>query len=99
PIQLRFSDTDRLGHVNHPVFATYAELGRLACLRGLGMTDQGLILARLAIQFVSQVRLEEVCYVVTRAGGFASEAHTVAANSSSRGSCGSGTRASRWSRR
>gem|GEM_PF-7071886 len=80
PIQLRFSDTDRLGHVNNAVFATYAELGRLAFLRELGMTDQGLILARLAIDFLRQVRLGTSA-------------------TSSRGSCGSGTRASRWSRR
>jgi len=66
PIQLRFSDTDRLGHVNNAVFATYAELGRLAFLRELGMTDQGLILARLAIDFLRQVRLGDECYVVTR---------------------------------
>lgn len=66
PIQLRFSDTDRLGHVNNAVYATYAELGRLAFVRELGMTDQGLILARLAIDFLRQVRLGDECAVVTR---------------------------------
>lgn len=66
PVQLRFSDTDRLGHVNNAVYATYAELGRLAFLRELGMTDQGLILARLAIDFRRQVRLGDECSVVTR---------------------------------
>lgn len=66
PVQLRFSDTDRLGHVNNAVYATFAELGRLAFLRELGMTDKGLILAHLSIDFLRQVRLEDECVVFTR---------------------------------
>ncbi|HZW98746.1 MAG TPA: thioesterase family protein [Trueperaceae bacterium] len=69
PVQLRFSDTDRLGHVNNAVYATFAELGRLAFLRELGMTDKGLILAHLSIDFLRQVRLEDECAVVTRVVG------------------------------
>lgn len=65
PVQLRFSDTDRLGHVNNAVYATFAELGRLAFLRELGMTDKGLILAHLSIDFVRQVHLEDECAVTT----------------------------------
>lgn len=64
-VQLRFSDTDRLGHVNNAVFATFAELGRLAFLRELGMTDKGLILAHLSIDFLRQVHLEDDCEMVT----------------------------------
>lgn len=66
PVQLRFSDTDRLGHVNNARFATFAELGRLAFLRELGTTVEGLILAHLSIDFLRQVRLEDECHVVTR---------------------------------
>ena len=65
-VQMRFSDTDRLGHVNNAVYATYAETARLAFLAELGMTDRGLILARLAIDFVRQVRLGDECEVGTR---------------------------------
>lgn len=29
PLQLRFSDLDRLGHVNNVIYLTYFELGRI----------------------------------------------------------------------
>lgn len=71
-IQVRFADTDALGHVNNAVFATYAETARMAFFRetaGLyGSAGElgGFILARLAIDFRSQVLLGQQVEVLTR---------------------------------
>ncbi len=70
-IQVRFGDTDALGHVNNAVFATYAETARIAYFREqAGMYSvpgevAGFILARLAIDFRSQVRLGQKVTVQT----------------------------------
>lgn len=62
-VQLRFSDTDALGHVNNASFATYAEVGRLEFLGGLGGPVQSLILASLQIDFRRQVKIGEAVHV------------------------------------
>lgn len=70
-IQVRFGDTDALGHVNNAVFATYAETARIEFFRSAaGMYAEpgetgGFILARLAIDFRSQVVLGQKVEVVT----------------------------------
>jgi len=66
PVQLRFGDTDTLGHINNAVYASYAELGRLAFFASLGIEAPGLILARLAIDFRRQVVLGMDCVITTR---------------------------------
>ena len=50
-VQMRFGDTDALGHVNNASFAAYAELGRLDLVRQLGAAATSLILASLTINF------------------------------------------------
>ena len=70
-IQMRFSDTDALGHINNGSFAIYAETARLALLRELGESFRSLILAHLAIDFRRQVMFGdrvEVETVVTKLG-------------------------------
>ncbi len=62
PIQVRFADTDALGHVNNAAFASWVELGRLELVGktrgGVGPRGVGsLILAHLAIDFRLQVHL------------------------------------------
>lgn len=66
PIQLRFGDTDKLGHINNAAYASYAEVGRLEFLRSLGIHAPSLILARLAIDFRRQVLLGDECFITTR---------------------------------
>jgi acyl-CoA thioester hydrolase len=65
-IEVRFADTDALGHVNATSFAQYAEAGRLAFLGQLGQGPESIILAHLAIEFRSQVRFGEALRVETR---------------------------------
>jgi acyl-CoA thioester hydrolase len=64
-VQLRFADTDALGHVNNGSFVVYAETGRLAFLEALGSAVRSLILAHLAIDFRRQVVFGESVSVET----------------------------------
>lgn len=64
-IQMRFGDTDALGHINNARFASYAELGRLDFLSKLGGSVRSLILASLYIDFRRQVKLGERVHVDT----------------------------------
>ena len=65
-IQMRFRDTDRLGHVNNATVATYAEVGRLEYFRAAGANLTSMILARLALDFRRQIYLGESVQVETR---------------------------------
>lgn len=62
-IQMRFADTDALGHVNNVSFAVYAETARLEFLRVLGEAVRSLIIAHLAIDFRRQVELGDEVHV------------------------------------
>lgn len=64
-IQVRFSDTDALGHVNNASFAQYSEIGRLAFGTDTGQKVTSLILARLAIDFRAQINLGDKVVVRT----------------------------------
>ncbi len=53
--KLRLGDTDRQGHVNNAVFATFAETGRIEFMRDdlltLDRTGLGFVVARIEIDF------------------------------------------------
>jgi acyl-CoA thioester hydrolase len=56
-VQLRFSDTDALGHVNNAVYLSYLEVARIAYLRdvlnAVETKQFGVILARVEIDYKS----------------------------------------------
>ena len=56
---VRFRDLDSLGHMNNAVYATFIEQARIAFLSPQGADVQNMILARLEIDFRSQVELGE----------------------------------------
>jgi acyl-CoA thioester hydrolase len=58
-LQMRFSDTDALGHVNNVSFAAYAETGRVDFLRLLGKSVTSLILANVTIDYRRQISFGE----------------------------------------
>ena len=63
PLQLRWSDADRQGHVNNGKFATFAEDARIDWFEHLpgreaNAPSSGLILARQEIDYHRQVRTE-----------------------------------------
>lgn len=64
-VQVRFGDTDALGHVNNASFASFAELARLDFLNRFGGSVRSLILASLYIDFRRQVAFTDQVYVET----------------------------------
>ena len=64
-VQMRFADTDALGHINNGSFVIYAETARLEFLKVLGSAVRSLILAHLSIDFRQQVRFGEPIEVET----------------------------------
>ena len=65
PVQLRFADTDMFGHVNNAVYATWAEIARIAFMRGLTPPSGDLILARIELDFLRQIRFGQAVEVRT----------------------------------
>ena len=55
--KLRYADTDRQGHVNNAVFATFLETGRVEVLLGDGLAEDGaaFVIARLELDFLAEV--------------------------------------------
>lgn len=55
--KLRYADTDRQGHVNNAVFATFLETGRVEVIVNEGLADVGasFVIARLELDFLSEV--------------------------------------------
>lgn len=55
--KLRYADTDRQGHVNNAVFATFLETGRVEVIVNEGLADTGasFVIARLELDFLSEV--------------------------------------------
>jgi acyl-CoA thioester hydrolase len=69
PIQIRFVDIDRMGHVNNAVYLSYLETARLEYFKELGGVidwyNEGVILGRVEINYKVPVRLTDIIYVKT----------------------------------
>jgi acyl-CoA thioester hydrolase len=72
PIQLRFKDIDKMGHVNNANYLTFIELARVKYFEDVVGTDKkwsqqvGIILARIEIDYKAPVFLHDTVYVYTR---------------------------------
>jgi acyl-CoA thioester hydrolase len=64
-IQVRFNDTDMLGHLNNTAYALYAEQARVEFFRSLGMGRITLILAHISLDFRKQVTFGDKVHVIT----------------------------------
>ncbi len=60
--RVRFRDCDSMGHVNNAVYSTYLEQARIGVMGALG----GFILARVEIDFRSELRMGEEIEVRSR---------------------------------
>jgi acyl-CoA thioester hydrolase len=71
-IQVRFADTDALGHVNNAIYLSWMELGRMAftdaTLPDIDWKKTGFILAHVSIDYLEPVFLEDKVKVYMRAG-------------------------------
>jgi len=72
--KLRYGDTDRQGHVNNAVFATFLETGRVELLHDLAapIADAGssFVLARVVIDFRAEVLWPGTVEIGTRVSAF-----------------------------
>jgi acyl-CoA thioester hydrolase len=78
--RVRFRDCDAMGHVNNAVYSTYLEESRIGVLGGL----TAFILARVEIDFRSELRMGEEVEVRTRCSRIGSKSfdleHVIAAS-------------------
>ena len=56
PVDVRWRDTDALGHVNHAVFLTYLEEGRDAFFMQAFGGEPDYVMARIEVDFRAEVR-------------------------------------------
>jgi acyl-CoA thioester hydrolase len=70
PIQVRFRDTDAMGHVNNAVFLTYLEVARTEYWHRVfdiaSYNDVDFILARAEIDFLAPIFVQDECTVWIR---------------------------------
>lgn len=70
--KLRYADTDRQGHVNNAVFATFLETGRVEVLydpeRPLADDGASFVIARLALDFRAEITWPGTVDIGTRVG-------------------------------
>jgi acyl-CoA thioester hydrolase len=63
PIQVRFRDTDAMGHINNAVYLSYLEVARTEYWhRVIGVAsynDVDFVVARIEIDFLAQARIED----------------------------------------
>lgn len=67
-IQMRYSDTDMMGHINNAAYAQFLELARMDYLDSLlppGARPVSMVLARLELNYRQEVRLGQQVEVLT----------------------------------
>ncbi len=72
PIQIRFKDIDRLGHVNNANHVTYFELARVDYFNALSGDDikidwdnEGVILAKIEMEYKQPILLDDKVFAYT----------------------------------
>lgn len=79
--KLRYSDTDRQGHVNNAVFATFFETGRVEIIsqieRHAEVTDREFVLARITIDYLQEVHWPGTVTIGSRISRVGSSSLTV----------------------
>ncbi len=80
-IELRYGDTDRQGHINNAVFCTLLESGRVAFLfdgeQAICGPGQGFVIARLALDFLSEMKFPGTAEIGSRVLSIGSSSFTI----------------------
>lgn len=83
PIQIRFKDIDKMGHVNNANYLTYIETARVNYFEEVVGTDKkwsqqvGIILARIEIDYKAPVFLHDSVLVYTRCSRIGTKSFTL----------------------
>jgi len=64
-IQVRFSDTDMMGHLNNASYATFAEAARIEFFNSIKINLSKMILANISIDFRYQAKFDQPMVVET----------------------------------
>lgn len=68
-VQVRFSDTDAMGHISSGSYAAFAEVGRAQFFQAIGEPVESIpwfVLGRLELDFVSEARFGQTITLDTR---------------------------------
>lgn len=70
-IQVRFSDIDRLGHVNNACYLSYSELGRISYFNdvykeNINWDEKGFVLARIELDYILPLFLRDEIYCFSK---------------------------------
>ncbi len=81
-IQVRFKDTDRIGHVNNANYLTYFEQGRVVYFnevfkQHINWAKNGFVLARTELNHLLPVYLQDEIYVCTRVSKIGTKSLTI----------------------
>jgi acyl-CoA thioester hydrolase len=82
PIQIRFSDIDRLNHVNNSCYHNYFELGRVKYFneilgRDVNWIEKGFVLGRTEIDHIESLFLDDEVWCFTRVTGLGNKSLTI----------------------
>jgi acyl-CoA thioester hydrolase len=83
PIQIRFSDIDRLDHVNNACYHNYFELGRVKYFndvfkKEINWNEKGFVLARTEIDHIEPVFLNDIVHCCTKVIRLGNKSLTIA---------------------
>ncbi len=83
PLQLRFSDLDRLGHVNNVIYLTYFELGRINYFNAvykekINWDKEGFILAHTEIDYLVPILLTDEIFCFSKVIKIGTKSITIA---------------------
>lgn len=82
PIQIRFSDIDRLDHVNNACYHNYFELGRVNYFKDvfkkqINWDEKGFVLARTEIDHLEPVFLNDTIFCCTKVARIGNKSITI----------------------
>lgn len=85
PIQIRFKDLDRLGHVNNANHLTYFELARVHYFNdvignNIDWDNEGILIARATIDYHRPILLTDNVYVQTQVARFGTKSFDIEAS-------------------
>lgn len=82
PIDVRFSDLDALGHVNHAIFVSYLEHARFhwwrGFLKGRDFAEDGFLIARIEVDYRKPIHLGDTVRVDLRIDKIGTSSFTLA---------------------
>lgn len=64
-LQVRFSDTDMLGHINNLAYGAFAEIGRAHFFTSLGEDAPWFLMAKMELEFLKEGYIHDELYVVS----------------------------------